>query len=123
MCPDHVIPAPKDEGSRTDCEKCSAVVHRVAGYIARHEVSEVSEYRLEGLLRKKLQDERFCGVDMDRDFFDDPSTQSTEDLQEYCSDFVSNREDDVMEHFLKLREDTEAVRAALCPCGEGKEEL
>ena len=60
---------------------------------------------------------------MDRDFFDDPSTQSTEDLQEYCSDFVSNREDDVMEHFLKLREDTEAVRAALCPCGEGKEEL
>ena len=113
VCWESEIPAPLSR-SRTDCERCELVVRSLAGYLSRYEMDHVSEYRRESLLEKKLEEETLC-ADLDKAYFDDPHTKSTKDLQDYCSDFISQRQYQIHEAFRKHILLIPSLLSDLCP--------
>ncbi|QDZ22293.1 hypothetical protein HOP50_07g48310 [Chloropicon primus] len=126
VCPDLALPQKLDR-ARTDCELCDAVISKIAGFLSRYELDHISDYRIEGLLIRKLEDEYFCSADFDKDFFDDPDLGSTEDIQQYCSAYVKKHSEKIIASFLKHKSKVMEVLTELCPApcdlNEAKEEL
>ena len=123
VCSESDLPQPLDR-SRTDCEKCGLVVKSLAGFLSRYDLDHVSDYRREGLLEGKMDDRNFCSS-FDLQHFDDPYSGNTQDLQDYCKEFISTKYTQIHASFHMHKIETSLLLKDLCPspCDLGKQEL
>ena len=112
VCTNEDIPKKLDR-SRRECEKCHIVVKALAGYLSRYDRKAVSEYRRDGLLEFRMGQCRHLWFE--REQFDDPTTNSTIDISDYCVDFVNAKYNDVISAFAKHEDNVPAVVFDLCP--------
>ena len=113
-CPEEVLP--KIDRRATDCEKCAAVVYKLSGVMWRHDLDQVSDYRIEGLVSKALEDRKFCST-LGKDFYEPPGsdTGNEKDYEQYCLLLIHLHPQRLYGAFKEHRGNVKAVLKDACP--------